>query len=253
MLPKEHGAYGQLLFPLVTALAIGKPGVTALTLASAALCAFLAHEPLLVLLGERGVRAAREDRARAWRWCSAFSTLSAASGIVAVISATTVVRLAVAAPATLGAVLGAVIVMRREHTMGGEIISALALASLAFPVALAGGAAPSAALGVAMAFAGSFVVATVCVHAVIMHTRRPPAIGWRMAGAGAAVVATVVLEALARRGLLVATAPWGALPVCAGGFVLVTAPPSARQLRRVGWALVVTTLAVAVILILTLR
>ena len=47
MLPKEHGAYGQLLFPIATALAIGHPGPGAALLSAAALCAFLGHEPLV--------------------------------------------------------------------------------------------------------------------------------------------------------------------------------------------------------------
>jgi uncharacterized membrane protein YdjX (TVP38/TMEM64 family) len=45
MWPKEHGAYGQLAFPLVTAFAVaGIPPAAALT-ALAAVAAFVAHEP----------------------------------------------------------------------------------------------------------------------------------------------------------------------------------------------------------------
>jgi hypothetical protein len=253
MFPKEHGAYGQLLFPIATALVIGKPGVAALTLVSAALCAFLAHEPLLVLIGERGVRAAREHRAEAWRWFGACVALSAVSGVVALIAASPDVRVAAAAPAALAAMFGVVIVTRREHTMGGEIVSALALASLALPVALAAGVETSTALGVALAFAAAFIVATVCVHAVIWHTRRPPAIRWRITGAGVAVAATIGLGGLAGRGLIAGVAVWATMPVCVGGFVLMAVPPSSRQLRTVGWVLVATTAILAAILIAALR
>src|SRR5262245_28487506 len=68
MLPREHGAYGQLLFPLVTALAVGWPTVAAYGLAVAGIALFVAHEPLLVVMGQRGVRAEREQTRRAWRW-----------------------------------------------------------------------------------------------------------------------------------------------------------------------------------------
>ncbi len=50
-LPKEHGAYGQLAFPLVTALAVSGTSVPAGLIALAVVACFLAHEPLLVLLG----------------------------------------------------------------------------------------------------------------------------------------------------------------------------------------------------------
>ena len=58
--PREHGAYGQLALPLLTALLSGRPSGPAGLYAFAAVCAFLAHEPLLVLLGHRGPRAQRE-------------------------------------------------------------------------------------------------------------------------------------------------------------------------------------------------
>ena len=49
MLPREHGAYGQLAFPLVTALVIAGVTLSGVLIAVAAIAGFLAHEPLLVL------------------------------------------------------------------------------------------------------------------------------------------------------------------------------------------------------------
>jgi len=49
MFPKEHGAYGQLLFPLATSLLVAGVTGAALLTAVAACAAFLSHEPLLVL------------------------------------------------------------------------------------------------------------------------------------------------------------------------------------------------------------
>jgi hypothetical protein len=51
--PREHGAYAQLGAPLATAIAMQAPTIGALALASAACLAFLANEPLLVVLGHR--------------------------------------------------------------------------------------------------------------------------------------------------------------------------------------------------------
>ena len=253
MFPKEHGAYGQLLFPIVTALAIGRPGVGAIALATAAVCAFFAHEPLLVMLGQRGPRVAREEGARARRWFLAWAAAAAAFAILALVMLPPPARVALGAPAAIGILVAAVIFSRREHTMGGEIVTAAALAALASPLALGSRAAPLAARTIALVYVASFVSATCCVHGVIMRTRRPPARMPRLVGGGIAVASVVILFALAPVGVVAATAAWAAVPVCAGGVALVAAPPSARQLRIVGWTLVGTTALTCAVLVIALR
>jgi hypothetical protein len=253
MLPREHGAYGQLLFPLVTALAVGHPGGAALLLAAAAVCAFLAHEPLLVLLGQRGSRAAREQRTRAAVWFGAFGAAAAACGLTAIALAPTDVRLALVVPAALAAILFVVILARWEHTSGGEILSALTLSSLALPVGLAARASPTAATTCAAVFGAVFVSGIIGVRAVIAHTRRPRARGMRAGAVLVAVGSLVLLWRIASAGLGASSAPWAALPVCALAVLLAVAPPSARRLRAVGWALVATTAASAILLTVTLR
>src|SRR5512138_1977206 len=61
LFPREHGAYGQLTFPLVTSLAVAGVSAPALLLALSVIAGFLAHEPLLVVLGRRGARAQRQQ------------------------------------------------------------------------------------------------------------------------------------------------------------------------------------------------
>ncbi|HEY5937251.1 MAG TPA: YwiC-like family protein, partial [Kofleriaceae bacterium] len=63
--PREHGAYVQLLVPLLTGLAARVPTIAAVLLAIAACAAFLANEPLLVVLGHRGARMKTRDGDRA--------------------------------------------------------------------------------------------------------------------------------------------------------------------------------------------
>src|SRR5262245_5043376 len=65
--PREHGAYVQLLGPLLSALVFGPVTPLALVLAGVACAAFLAHEPLLLLLGQRGPKLYREHACAA-RW-----------------------------------------------------------------------------------------------------------------------------------------------------------------------------------------
>ena len=82
LLPKEHGAYGQISFPLVAAFAVGGVSAGGLLIASALIAGFLAHEPALVMLGLRGPRAKRElwNRAAVWLVCSLLIGGAAAIG-----------------------------------------------------------------------------------------------------------------------------------------------------------------------------
>lgn len=253
ILPKEHGAYGQLLFPLGTALAVGRPGAAALAFAASAVAAFVSHESLLVILGQRGARAAREQGVEARRTFALFSTIAIASGGAAIALMTPLVRRTVAVPAALGAVLAVMILRRREHTTPGEIVSALAMSALALPVALASGASTAAALTCVLAYAAAFLVATLSVRAVILVTRKLAGGGTRLVAAAVAVLLVALLALLPRAGVTSAAGFWAALPICAVGVALVAAMPSPRHLREIGWTLVGATAVTAVILIVGLR
>ena len=51
--PREHGAYGKIALPVVPMLAMA-PSWAGLAFTVAASACFLAHEPILVLIGHRG-------------------------------------------------------------------------------------------------------------------------------------------------------------------------------------------------------
>jgi len=249
--PKEHGAYGQLLFPLLTALAIGRRTPAALMLAGAAICAFIAHEPLLVLLGQRGPRAAREQRSRALTWfaVAAIAALALAAGAIVQARDSFALARTLVLPAVFAAALAAAIALHREHTLVGELLAAIAFSSIAYPIARAAGAAQSVATTCAAVFAAVFVTATVCVHAVIARTRRPPATGPRVAGVVVAVGVLLVLWQLGARGAVSSLSAAAAFPACLVAGIAATAVRSAKRLRPIGWSLIVTTLMAAALLI----
>src|SRR5688572_32010037 len=85
--PREHGAYAQLAAPLLTALVVVRPTVAAGLLAAAACCAFLANEPLLVVLGHRGKRMREQAGTRAARRLALLASLAAAMGIAGLVLA----------------------------------------------------------------------------------------------------------------------------------------------------------------------
>jgi hypothetical protein len=252
LFPKEHGAYGQLLFPIATAMAIGRPTFGALCLAAAVTCAFLGHEPLLVVVGLRGVRAQRDGRGRATRWLGAFLVIAAAFGAAAHLLRPFLWK-ATLVPGLLAAVLLVLVLAGLGRTVFAETLTAVTLASTAFPVALLCGATASAAMTCAVVFAAGMASASIAVRAVIARTRNPPAFAAR---AGAVAVAIAVNAALVHPyfgSFVDRAAVWTALPLTASSIGLALAAPGARHLRRVGWALIAATLATAIALVVTQR
>lgn len=253
MFPREHGAYGQLLFPIATAMAIGRPTVGAVCLAAAVTCAFLGHEPLLVVAGLRGVRAQRDERHRARHWMLAFVVLTFVCGAAAIALMPHDARVATVAIVPLGAAVVLLAVLRRGRTVAGETLTSAALAVVAFPIGIACGAASVAAATVAIVYAAGFASATLAVRAVIARTRTPPAAAARAGAAAFAIAANVLVVWFAHAGIVAHAAGWIAHVFAVLAIVLAAAAPSARHLRTVGWTLVASTLVTAVLLITALR
>lgn len=237
--PKEHGAYGQLALPLVAGLAMGRPGVAAFALAAGSALAFVAHEPLLILAGQRGARARREEGDRARRRVAALGAGALAAGSVGLAFAPPAARLATIVPLALVALLVPFIARNAEKTTAGELLAAAALASTGVPVALAAGVAPGPAWGAWIAFWLAFGSSTFAVRAVIAHVRAP--VSWTRRAAAPAILAVVALV-LARAGVLAPSAAMGAAPMLALALALALRPPPPTALRRVGWRLVATSL-----------
>jgi hypothetical protein len=247
LLPREHGAYGQLLFPIATALAIGDHGATGFAIAGACAAAFVGHEAVLTLLGQRGGRAARQRRRDAIFSLACCAALAAASAAWALAHMMPASRVSLVLPATLAVALLPFIWSRREHTTAGEILAALSLSSCGVPIARAGGVGLSRALICWLVFALSFTVATLAVRSTIARLKNT-----HSAGSGVAfwlAAASVALSlAGASRGWIPPAAPLALLPVCGLAVGLSLFPPHPRHLRAVGWSLVTATAVTAIVL-----
>lgn len=238
--PREHGAWGQLGVPLLTALALARPTLAAVAWATAAVLIFLAHEPFLVALGHRGPRALREDGARARRRLIALCAPGVILGVTGLAMAPPDARIALALPLMLGAAVTAFIFRDAERSIPGETVAAAALASTGVPVALCDGVPRASALGVWGAWLVGFALVTPAVRSVIVHARTPTPRGRRLATLAPSSLALVVLAIFAPRWCAVA-----ATPFALASLVLVLAPPSPKHLKRVGWALVAASLTCA--------
>ncbi len=254
LLPREHGAYGQLLFPIATALVLGDRALAAFAISVASAAAFVGHEAVLTLLGHRGARASRERRRRATGWLLACSAVVGALGTWSFERMATAARFSLLLPLVFALLLVPFIWSRREHSTAGEIVAAIGLSSCSVPAALAGGVASTRAVTSWLVFALSFVVATLAVRSIIARIRNARIAsgdGVRFANRGAAWLAAGVIAislVLADRGWMPRAAPIALLPVCALAGGLALFPPHPRHLRTVGWCLVTATVVTAVVL-----
>ena len=239
--------------PLLTAFAVAGASRASLLIGLAEVAGFLAHEPLLVLLGRRGVRARREDGRRAGWWFGASAATTVAAGLVALWQVPPGMRWSILLPLVPALVLGAAVSAKDEKTTRGELAAALAFSLAAVPVCLAAGAPVSTALAVGITFAVVFVADTLAVRSIVLAVRG----GGDPRAARSARIAVLVLTVAAAVGLAVAglraVLPWATLGAAAPGLAaaawLAMLPPRPTQLRAVGWTLVGTSVIAALVLI----
>jgi hypothetical protein len=249
LLPHEHGAWFQLGLPLGTALAVTGASAPSLWLAAAALAGFLAHEPLLVVLGQRGARRVERDGARARGWGLLLALGGALCFCVGVASMSPAARPYLALPLILGAEVLLLAWGRQERTACGEVLASLALGAWAVPAAVAGGLEAARALELWGTFGLTFALATLAVRLLILaHKPRADRALLRCAGGGGAalVLASAVAWALAAE-----ASPWSVAALLPGGGLVLAfclALPSPRKLHTVGWTLGVASLFSAVLL-----
>lgn len=255
LLPKEHGAYGQISFPLIAAFAVAGVSIAGLYFALALCAVFLAHEPGLVLLGMRGPRAKRELRVRAVWWLGCCLLVAAGAGLAAVLAIDPAQRWAFVVPVAPALLLVIAAVRGRETSWYGEVAAALAFSAAAVPVSMAAGAPFPTAAAVAIPFAGLFVLTTLAVRIVILRVRG----GGDPRATSATRRATLLLASGsgACLGLLVALGfvPPSILAAAAPGLLTAAAialrPPSAAHLRALGWTLVAISVLTTAIIVIT--
>jgi YwiC-like protein len=252
MVPHEHGAYGQLLLPIATAMAMGRPSIAGLAIAACAVAAFIAHEPALVLLCRRGARASREQRRAATRWLVSCGAVAAATAVTALALTAGADRALLGVPLAIGSIAATAMIRGRERSTAGEIAVSTALASVSLPVAVACGATLAAALTCAATFAAAFAAATVSVRAVIAGAKGQ-AHGERGVALATDVLLMTVVAALTLGRVILPVAVWAALPVCAVALALAAVVPPPRYLRPIGWMLVAATALGGGILVVAIR
>lgn len=239
--PREHGAYGQLALPLIAALFSPRPTIPAALYAIGAVAGFLAHEPALILLGQRGPRA-RMGLGQAAKQRVILLALIATVATVSAIALAPTTLAAVIIVAALAAALTWMIRAKSEKTLLGETLAAAALSGSGFITALAAGAGWSFAWLTWIAWVLGFACATAGVRTVIgqFKGRREKNARLVLALGSVLVVALAWLEAYL---VLVC------LPIVLVAWAVALISPHPRHLKKVGWMLVASTVVTAGLII----
>ncbi len=235
--PREHGAYAQLVFPLLSGLVLGSPGRVSFLFAAAAVMLFLANEPAALLLGVRGKRLQLEFAEPAKRALVLRGGLGGIAGLGAFWLAPPEARWLALVPAAFATGLLPLVLAKRLKTLPGEFIAAAAFASMHLPVAAAGAVAGVLLWAPAAMWLVVTLVTTLCVHAI--KSRVTGARPW--VGAAAAWSARVaLLAALCVAALLPDWRPVAiaALLPLAAALIVNRLAPSPKRLKQVGWTMV---------------
>ena len=259
MVPREHGAYAELLFPIVTVFLGGSPTTSTWLLAIGAIACFLANEPLLVLFGQRGTRTKREESERAKRALLVFALVALGTGIAGLLLAAPVVQYAVGVPLLLGVALVMLAIQGLERSMVGEALAASTLSSIAVPLGLSAGLGLTSTLAVALIWLVTSLLGTAVVRLTVARTKAKSDEELARVRFERSLLVLVSLAVIAvgvaapygtRVGLWILAA---AVPVAVVVLVMAVLQPTARRLRLMGWSLVAANLCSLIAVVTTLK
>jgi hypothetical protein len=259
MIPHEHGAYAELLFPIITVFLGGVPTTSTWLLGIAAIACFLANEPLLVLVGQRGRRAQREAGDRAKRALLVSVLVASAAGIAGLVLAPRPAQFSIVLPLLMGATLVMLAIQGLERSLFGEALAATALPSIAVPLGLSAGLDLSAALAVAAIWAVAALLGTSVVRLTVARTKAKSDHDFRVVSLERVALIAVCLAVIgigvaapfgSRVGLWVLAA---AVPVAVVVLIMAALRPTAHRLRLMGWSLVAANLLSLIAVVTTLK
>lgn len=251
-LPKEHGAWAQLAIASGAVILVARAHPLGFWAWLAALwAAFIAHEPLLLLLGQRGAKAGKEQGLQARLWLLLLAGLALGLGWSGMRGAAPAARWALLVPLGSAGLLLPGILRGEEKSLAGEVLAALALGGAALPLSSRAGAGWTTAWQLAAGLMLAFVLATMLVRRFLAALRKRPeplsAVGAALlTGLGAGLGLALAMEGGILEGLAL-------LPLPLLGFRLLASPWPPHRLKRLGWLLAFGNVATALMLVAALR
>ncbi|MDX1673929.1 MAG: YwiC-like family protein, partial [Longimicrobiales bacterium] len=166
LMPREHGAYAQLGFPLATGLIYARGDLAGAGFAIAAAALFLAHEPVAVLAGVRGKRLQEQLRQPARRRVVALAAAAGLGLAMAVGLAPQRAWMAALVPGGLAILLLPLLGTRKLKSLPGETLVAAVFSTSLMPVALCGPVSWRSAVVAAAVWFAAVIPAILSVHAI---------------------------------------------------------------------------------------
>lgn len=250
--PREHGAWAQATLTSVAVLGVVPAAPTGFWAWMCALwMAFLAHEPMLILLGQRGARSRQAQGKACLLWLGLLGAGAVALALAGLPGSSLAARKAALLPAVPALLLLPGILRGEEKSLAGEALAALALAGASAPLALRAGAGSGSALALAAGLGATFLLGTLLVRRYLAGLRRRPEPlsvygGPLLTGLGAGAGLILLAEGRVLEGL-------ACLPLPLLGFRLLARPWPPSRLKRLGWALAAGNALTALLLVLALR
>ncbi len=249
LIPREHGAYAELGFPLLSGLLVASPGWASFLFVAAALLLFFANESVVVLVGARGKRLQEEQGPSARRLLALLGILGAIAGMAALALAPAFARWLALVPAVFALCLVPAVLSRNLKSLAGEAIAAAAFSSMHLPVAAAGGAEGALLWGPPVMWFVTTMVATFAVHAI--KSRVTGVKPWVVpVSAFAAPLALASALALAWSLPAFRAVAFAACLPLVGVLVLDRLALSPKKLKQVGWTVVAAN-ALAITVLVT--
>ncbi len=245
LLPREHGAYAQLGFPLLTALALGDLGLAPVLLLVGIFAVFLVHEPVMIIAGGRGGRARAELGDRARRRGALLLIVAATAGAAGLWLASPTARYSAVAPMALGAPLAPLTLTRQEKTLTGESLVSVALSSTMIPVAIAGGVGIRKTLVAFVVWAVAFLLGTITVRAIIAREKKTGVSSTLLHLAPLlCALAIAIAIVIAVDSAVPPLAALAVVPTASAALIFALLRVHPRNLRRIGWSLVASNVFV---------
>lgn len=243
--PKEHGAYAILAIPLVTSLFISGLTFTTMLVAAAAVAAFLAYEPLLIVAGSRGKRI-RESTPAAVRVLTTRLMTAILCGAIAFWLGDLVVRLGLIV--CIGFAIAEFVASVNGHSrrLATQLLGITGLTLPSTVILTAGGVASVTASQFWLIWVAGRMATTASVRSAI--TRHKSSVS--IQDARILDILLIIAFAICGIGLFWGEAIWTAtLPLVLAGAVLRVASPHPRHLKQIGWSLVLVNIASGIVMI----
>lgn len=176
-MPREHGAWVQLIAATAAGLAMALRWLDPWPLAVAVWLLFLAREPLAVALGHRTVRRREAEGSLRLRQAGVLGSIAVALGFLALDQRWESLVQPLVVAGGLGGLSAAMVLLDRDRSPSGEVAAAWAVASVAALLAQAGGADPLVGQALLLSWGSAFALDTLAVHAakIRMLSADPPA------------------------------------------------------------------------------